>query len=126
MKDPYLRKFKLRVSGFRNWLWGLLTFSVKYTQISHKLEIVDSLGKTHEIYRKYRKIHFIPFKKVYTFRFVVIVPIDFTPDHIVLYRMSPGSSAWIKKSVVTWPVLHGRHVLYDSFTWDEVKDNSDD
>lgn len=129
MKDPYLRKYKLLVSGFRNWLWGFLTLGIKYTQISHKLEVVDSLDEVHEIYRKYRKIYFVPFKKVYRFRFCVTVPENFSPKHIALYRMSPGSSAWIKQSGVTMPqgaIPPGRHMLYDSFTWNEVKDASDD
>lgn len=130
-KDPYLKKFRIRVSGFRNWLWGLLTLGLKFTQISHKVEIVDAKGNVHEIYRKYRAIHFIPFKKFYTFRFNVYVPKNFEPTHITLWRMSPGSSSWVLRNGCNFSVnpraeAPGWHTLFDTFRWEEVRDKTED
>lgn len=120
-KDPYLKRFRVHMSGFRNWLSSFFTLGIINTSVSYKIIVVDAQHTQHELFRVCRTIHFVPFKKFYNFRFRVKVPSDFHATHIALYRMSIGSCEWVWRSSVE-PSNPGWYMLHDTFKWDEVKD----
>lgn len=122
--DQYLRKFRVRTSGIRNKLWGILTLGLMGAQVSHKIEVVDVNGEVHELYREYRLIHKFPWKKFYSIRFNVRIPknINPPPARITLWRMSPGNPCW---DLMNGMNLHTGYVFRNgkSDSYDHVPEN---
>lgn len=140
-KDVYLKQYKLRVSGLRNALWGLLTLGLRSAIVTYKIEIIDSTGRSHELYNKFRTVYRNPFVKFYSFRFRIMVPQNFNPKHIRLWRMTlkDGSSMVLRNGInLETGYYHNGdrqckdvrkdnwYTLHDTFRWSEITHGDDD
>lgn len=139
-RDAYLKWFKLRVSGLRNSLWGLITLGVRSAIVTYKIEIIDSTGRSHELYRKSKFVYRNPFVKYYSFRFRVMVPQNFNPRHIRLWRVTVHDTIQVLRNGINLETGYyhngGRqckdarksnwYTLYDTFRWDEITFEQDE
>ena len=139
-KDVYLKHFRLRVSGLRNYLWGLITLGVRSAIVDYRIEVIDSMNRSHDLYRESKFVYRNPFVKFYSFRFRVMVPRNFNPKFIRLWRVTAHDTVQVLRNGINLETGYyhngGRqckdshksnwYTLYDTFRWDEITFEQDE